>query len=194
MVWVALTALTPAAHAERRGSISFGAFAGYGGIFASTRENEDTSVLDTSKFDFGFDYGIRLHYKLRGPAALGTSVEAQNFSVTGARADSLSPKSLRMTIWTLEYTRYFKRASSRSTYVVAGVALLPTVYGNIGASLTQPAHGDGYGLVLGAGREILKGTRADGIDMAVRIYPHIVASQTGITAQVTIGWNHYMEP
>ena len=74
------------------------------------------------------------------------------------------------------------------------MAVLPSVYGTIAGSAAQFAKGDGYALVLGAGREVLKGSRADGIDMAFRVFPHVVAGQSGITAQLTLGVNHYMEP
>lgn len=180
------------AHAERRGSISFGGFVGYGGVFASARAESD-STLDTSQFDYGLNFGARLRYKLRTPAAIATSFEAQSFSRIG-QVEPETPKALRISVWSLEYIRYFHRASTRTTYLVGGIAVLPSVYGVIAGSSAQYAKGDGYGLVLGAGREILKGSRADGIDMALRVYPHVVAGQTGITAQVSIGLNHYMEP
>ncbi len=181
-----------AARAERRGSIAFGGFAGYGGVFASTRATGDT-LLDPSQFDYGINYGVRLRYKLRGPASLATSFEAQSFSRIG-EAPSGTPHSLRINVWSFEYIRYFGRAGTRTTYVVTGVALLPSVYGVIDKNSTLPAKGDGYSLVLGAGRELLKGSRSDGIDMAFRVFPHVIDGQTGITAQVSLGINHYMEP
>ena len=88
---VAASTAVSTAHAERRGSVSFGAFGGYGGIFASTGAATDTT-LDTSQYDYGISYGVRMRYKLRGPAALGTSFEAQGYSRIGAAAEN-TPKS-----------------------------------------------------------------------------------------------------
>jgi hypothetical protein len=192
---LALLLVSVPAHAERVGSIAFGAAVGAGTIFSDALpEGLGEDRVDLSPYSFGLNFGARFRYKLQGSRGLMFSLESQEFAYDGLQTAN-TPKKLHLDVITAEYVFYFNRQAPRSRYLLAGLAAQTKVESRLAENESQFDRSHGLGLVLGAGTESFRGSRSLGFDLAGRVYPFtLFGGRYAMTATLTIGVNYYMQP